>query len=237
MSELTVARSFPMLAITGEFLNDCESMRIRTENRVRALEESPDGTSPIELIKAQELLEVAESAEKEANVALLEALSDTPFVDWISERHGVGEKSAARLLGTIGHPRWRYDNEKEEWFPRKVDQLWSYCGYAVVNGKAPEKKRNQQSNWNDKAKDLVWVIADVCMKDRKSPFRKDYDEAKRKYVDAKHDQECRRCGPSGKPAQPGSDLADGHKHARAMRATSKAILKDLWLWTGENLNT
>lgn len=38
-----------------------------------------------------------------------------------------------------------------------------------------------------------------------------------------------RCGPAGKPAPEGSPLSDGHKHARAIRITAKAILRDLWI--------
>jgi len=40
---------------------------------------------------------------------------------------------------------------------------------------------------------------------------------------------CVRCGPSGKPALPGSDWSAGHRHADALRVTAKEILKGLWL--------
>lgn len=54
-------------------------------------------------------------------------------------------------------------------------------------------------------------------------------DGREKYADAKHPADCVRCGPKGKPALAGSDLSDGHKHARAIRLTAKEILKDLWI--------
>jgi hypothetical protein len=60
------------------------------------------------------------------------------------------------------------------------------------------------------------------------PYREIYDGGRTKYADAVHQVECKRCGPAGLPAQPGSALSDGHKHARALRLVSKTILRDLW---------
>lgn len=55
------------------------------------------------------------------------------------------------------------------------------------------------------------------------------DGARLKYQNAVHEASCVRCGPAGHPAFPGSDLSDGHKHARALRALGKAFLLTLWL--------
>ena len=66
------------------------------------------------------------------------------------------------------------------------------------------------------------------MKCPASPYRAVYDDTRAKYADATHQHPCARCGPKGKPAQPGTPLSDGHKHARALRNVAKEILKDLW---------
>jgi hypothetical protein len=60
-----------------------------------------------------------------------------------------------------------------------------------------------------------------------SPYRKIYDDTRAKYAEAVHQHPCSRCGPKDKPAQPGTPLSDGHKHARALRAVAKKVLKDL----------
>jgi hypothetical protein len=60
------------------------------------------------------------------------------------------------------------------------------------------------------------------------PYREVYDVARAKYLDAVHAAPCKRCGPAGKPAQPGSPISAGHQHARALRIVAKEVLKDLW---------
>lgn len=95
-------------------------------------------------------------------------------------------------------------------------------------GVAPKRARGQRANWSTTAKMRAYLIAESCIKQRTSPFRVVYDDARTKYADAVHDMPCVRCGPAGNPAPAGSPLSDGHKHARAMRAVSKALLKELW---------
>ena len=190
-----------------------------------------------------------EVAEKEATKALKRALKTTPVAEWVKETVGVGEKQGARLLAVIGHPRWRYESETEEWHPRTIAQLWAYCGYHVVPaggqrssgthrvtapGVAPSRARGKQGNWNTQARTRAYLIAESCIKQMHSPYRKVYDHGREKYAEAKHESDCKRCGPSGKPALAGSDLSDGHKHARAMRLTAKVMLKDLWIAAGED---
>jgi hypothetical protein len=66
------------------------------------------------------------------------------------------------------------------------------------------------------------------VKMRASAYRAVYDEARAQYAEKLHAAPCVRCGPSGKPAQPGSPWSAGHQHAAALRRVSKAVLKDLW---------
>ena len=81
---------------------------------------------------------------------------------------------------------------------------------------------------NPTSKMRAYLIATSCVK-QKGKFRGIYDAEREHYADAVHDVECKRCGPKGKPAQPGSPLSKGHQHARALRKVSKEILRDLWL--------
>ncbi len=95
-------------------------------------------------------------------------------------------------------------------------------------GVAPSRARGQRANWSDTAKMRAHLVAISCIKCTGSPYRTVYDKARRKYAEAKHATDCRRCGPAGRPALVGSDLSDGHKHARALRLVAKAVLRDLW---------
>lgn len=100
--------------------------------------------------------------------------------------------------------------------------------HMAFAGVAPKKARGQRANWSATAKMRTFLIAESCIKNRESPYRSAYDATRQKYAGAVHAAECIRCGPKGKPAPVGSPLSDGHKHARALRAVAKEILKDLW---------
>lgn len=127
-------------------------------------------------------------------------------------------------------------------------------GTQIVGiGVAPRRKRGEQSNWNDTARMRIWNVAKsvvksgidttTCVGATKSEtgeaihekgcgcsiYRLEYDAARLKYAEAVHDVSCVRCGPKGKPAQPGSDLSAGHKEARALRAVMKKVAQDLWI--------
>lgn len=100
--------------------------------------------------------------------------------------------------------------------------------HSAVVKVAPTRARGQRINWSTAAKMRVFLIAESCMKNRNSPYRAVYDDGRAKYVDAVHQTACRRCGPSGKPAEAGTALSAGHQHMRAMRLVMKEVLKDLW---------
>lgn len=95
-------------------------------------------------------------------------------------------------------------------------------------GVAPKRQRGQQSNWSEDARKRVWVIASAMPKFPGGHYEQVYRAAREKYVDATHPADCMRCGPAGKPALAGSELSDGHKHARAIRIVAKELLKDIW---------
>jgi len=111
--------------------------------------------------------------------------------------------------------------------------------HHVTAGVAPTRRRGQRVNWSTDAKKRVYLIATACIRytgepDKNgnpaplSPYRAVYDDGRRKYAEATHAHECRRCGAKGNPAKPGSPLSDGHKHARAIRLVMKRVLLDLW---------
>lgn len=95
-------------------------------------------------------------------------------------------------------------------------------------GVAPKRTRGQQSNWSEDARKRVWVIASAMPKFPGGHYETVYRQAREKYADATHPTDCVRCGPAGKPALAGSELSDGHKHARAIRIVAKELLKDMW---------
>ncbi len=163
---------------------------------------------------------------------LLAAIGD-PFWNTLHDRpRTVSELWAFcgyHVLPASGHrsPDTQKGSAVDRGQPAGGDTQGTADAHAFV-GVAPSRTRGQRSNWSSTAKMRAFLVAEACMKCRQSPYRAVYDETRVKYADAVHKVECRRCGPSGKPASAGSPLSDGHKHARALRATAKDVLRDLW---------
>lgn len=126
--------------------------------------------------------------------------------------------------------------------------------HAVIDGQlefvrvAVSLQRGQRVSWSPTAKMRAFNVIESCLKQitkpchvikegtryvsavhfpecRCSPYRVRYDEYRAAHRDAVHQVACRRCGPKGKPAQPGSPLSDGHAHQRAVRAATKKLLR------------
>lgn len=196
--------------------------------------------------------------EHQSTLNLQRAVRKHPLGPWVKATVGVGEKQGARLLAAIGDPYWNtlYDRPRlvsELWaycglhvhpVAQKVLESQHLCDDGAIKqgdpghappeaqgrpaGVAPTRARGQRANWSTTAKTRAYLIAESCIKQAHSPYRAVYDDGRTKYADAVHAAPCRRCGPSGKPADTGTPLSAGHQHARAMRLVMKAILRDLW---------
>jgi hypothetical protein len=92
---------------------------------------------------------------------------------------------------------------------------------------AAKRAKGQRANWSATAKMRAYLIAESVVKSG-GPWREVYDKRKAATDGRLHVVACVRCGPSGKPAQPGSAWSAGHRHADALRITAKEILKGMW---------
>jgi hypothetical protein len=156
---------------------------------------------------------------------------------------GLGEDSYARILGHLGDP---YIATPHWWegagtnrvlmqgdpYVRTISQLWAYCGH----GDPARKKRKGMTAeeafamGNPSLKMLVHLQAEWGMRQKDgTPLRDAYTSARDKAEDKVHTVECVRCGPSGKPAQPGTPWSKAHQHAHALRIVGKEILRAMWL--------
>lgn len=235
----------PTLAMAADVVDDLERVKIANQNRLRTLTmdgefghglslEHPDVQRLANLVKA------LEDADHQATLNLGRVMRYHPLGAFVKNSKGVGEKQAARLLAAIGDPYWNDLHNR----PRKLRELYAFCGMSVVGtsaqqapegqkihgaGSAPTKQRGERVTWSPDARMRLWLIASKCvMVGHGGPYRAVYDEGRIKYADAIHAEECKRCGPKGKPALVGSPLSAAHQHARAIRLIAKAILRDLW---------
>jgi hypothetical protein len=168
-----------------------------------------------------------DDTEKELVKELQRAMKRHPLGDFVAGIPGVGYKQAARFLAAIGDPCW---NDADGRMRRGPAELWKYLGLAP----GQRKKRGERAAWNHEGKMRSYLIAETSMKmagtgnKPRSPYRDVYEDARSHYDNAVHQDACVRCGPAGKPAEVGSPLSDGHKHARALRKVQKAFIKDLF---------
>lgn len=235
----------PVLGTLASTVSDLEDIRISLGNRLWSLthdEHDLDGVlrayglpeDDPSVLALKELVEGAQALEKAAVKAMTKRMKEHVLYKWVEDNKGVGAKTAARLLNAIGDPYMREQYVEEKWQeyrlvikPRTLSELWSYCGYSVVNGKAPRRSKGEKINWNPEARTRVWIIAETSVKCN-GTYKPVYDEAKAHALATPHKEDCHRC-----KAKAGEPLSAGHAHARALRRVSKEILRDLWLLSKE----
>lgn len=227
------------LRIWAEMFNDAQQQRIASRNRAER-----GGVDPTIYQAYTEALEQAERVCGKHMRACYKRVVPKSIVDWQKNTHGLGDHLMARILGQLGHPRhatphhWEGTGSKrtlvaDEPYERTVSQLWQYCGHG-----RPERKRKGMTASELAAmgspdlKMLVHLAAECCMKQKASPYRLVYEQQRTLGISKLHTVECVRCGPSGKPAQPGTPWSAGHQHAHALRVVGKEILRDLWVIAG-----
>lgn len=176
--------------------------------------------------------------EHRAEADLVMQLREHPLSSFQDRYRGLGEKQFARLLGSIGDPYWNGLHNR----PRTVSELWAYSGLRVDDFQAVRRAKGQRANWSTTVKTRGYLVAEALMKAGHPEngergefdpvadyFRQCYDVYKAKHAGSVHPTECKRCGPAGKPAQPGSPRSAGHIHAMALRYVEKQLLKELWI--------
>ena len=224
------------LTILADTLDDLEEARKALDNRIRSAKELKGGA----LVAGLEGLAVELHASEHAVVLNLQrTLRKHPLYDWVKRNKGLGEKTVARFLGLLGNPL-QYETKDGEVIARTVGSLWHYCGYAPGHDK--RVKGGGKITYNPAARTRMFLIAEACMKNKTSPFRVHYDEARAATADKVHDKPCQICAgktPKGvKPADHaaaviGKPWKDGHKHMHAIRMVAKHILRDLWIEADE----
>lgn len=245
------------LAVLANRVNDLENFRKASANQLGALtqgiEPDEDGVTrgyglPADhpaVTQSQAIVDAIKKIEDQTVRELEKKLKKTPLGPWILSQKGLGFKTIARLLAATGDPYWNSLHDR----PRTVSELWSFCGYRPGQKKA----KGEKVNWSPEAKMRAHLLMDPIKKmlskpchsvkgDKGeylyavhvegectcSPYRVLYDQARDKYRDTAHPEDCVRCGPAGKPALAGSPRSAKHQDSMAYRLVKKQILKDLW---------
>lgn len=249
--EMNLASSTVYLLATQ--LDGIEELRKATDNRfrqaTRSVEDSDGkfrglGLSPDDReVATVRVTSVALAAmEHQSVLSLQRAMRTHPLGPWQKATVGVGEKQLARLLAAIGDPYWNTLHDR----PRTVSELWAYAGLHTVPSSstpghpgidahtspargAARRKKGMKSNWSTDAKTRAYLIAESCVKQARSPYRKVYDLRREATAARAHDRPCPQCNGAGKTELILTPWRAGHQHADALRVVSKEVLKDLWV--------
>lgn len=194
------------MMVVARTLDEIESLRIRCANRARAYEtevplaDAEMSAAVLPATLADELMLLERRWIKELETIM----NGHPLGPFIRKEKGIGLKSSARWLASIGG-----DPIADR---RSHRQLLAYCGLHVLNGTAPRHERGTQSNWNETARSRVVVIARAAVKvgvqktgedsgvydpDNRiavSVYGQAYLDERRKAAKAVHPADCRRCG-------------------------------------------
>ena len=228
--------SYHDLRIHAEAFWDVQEFRKSIHNKVRS--ETTDTDAVTAGLKA---IEESEKMFGKAMVASYRAVAGPNVRAWQKASLGIGEHLLARLLGVIGDPyvaspmHWEAGPEggdkrvlvPDQPYIRNVAKLWSYCGYGDPARKRVKGMSADQAMalGNPRAKVILHLIAEACVKTTSSPYRLVYDQARERYADRVHAVKCPQCAGSSEPGQP---WRPGHQHAAALRMIAKEILVDLW---------
>lgn len=189
---------------------------------------------------------------------LQRAVRKHPLGAWQKQQIGIGEKQLARLLAAIGDPYWNSLHDRprtvsELWAYSGLHTLPVGQGVhgaqdEIADGAptsapplaiavpapnhdprgAARRTKGQRANWSTDAKTRAYLIAESCVKQARSPYRKVYDLRREATADRMHDRPCPQCNGKGKTGLELTPWRAGHQHADALRIVSKAILRDLW---------
>jgi hypothetical protein len=237
----------PLLGMLAATVDDLEKLKTAADNRLRQLTRTTvdkdgeergfglDETHPS--VKTQKIVaENIDIAYKKSVLNLERAMKNHPLGPWVQAQKGLGLKTIARLLASIGDPYWMVRHEKQgeklvviEDRARTVSELWAYCGLAVHDGMSQKRRKGETSNWKAEAKMRVWNVVQPIIKCKDSPYRKLYDEIKESMQGATYGPADEGRMFKGKPIVVGQELSKGHIEARVQRRIMKQILKDLWI--------
>jgi len=221
--------SYDELRLYAEMVFDVQQFRISAENKIRSAIVDPTFIG--------QALKQYEATEHTLSLAMRRCMRKTvapSITAWQKSQPGIGEHLLARLLATVGDPRWAEPKHWEgtgsertliddEPHARTVSQLWSYCG---VGDPTRVRRKGMTADegaalGNPRAKMVVHLLAEACIK-QQGDYRKVYEQDRFNRGDVN--------GPEGWTS--GSALTKGHSHNRALRRVKKQILKDLWIVAG-----
>jgi hypothetical protein len=140
----------------AELLNDLEGLRKANVNRLEVMTRvglDKDGKNrgwgmteddPV-VVQVRKIVDALTKVEDTAQRNLEKILKASPLGPWVVAQRGLGPKTIARLLASVGDPFWNDLHER----PRTVSELWAYTGYDPGQ---KQRTKGVKVNWSPTAK-------------------------------------------------------------------------------------
>lgn len=194
----------PELTVLVLLRDQLQKLRIMESNRQgMALKNDEEGRARIHGNYAEQIHKL----ENEVTKTVQDEVRQHPAWPWLDKIRGVGETSAAMVLGQIP------DIARSP----TVSSLVRYAGFAVFDGKRERPVKGEKLHYNPRLKTMMYRLIDLQIKTR-GPFRRRYDEAKHRYLTTKGPTEYGGLG----------EWTLGHCELAARRKAAVLFLSMLW---------
>lgn len=237
----------------GRLLDDIELMRIMNGNRIGAGQRAGIDQPWMDTVAGQ-----LDALEHTVELELKRAWRKHPLAPWAKKIPGAGEVLMGRLIAEIGNPADRPnpgkllaycghgDPERAGQIPKGATQeelfrrgnpgakkaVWKISYQFMRTVGTSQAKVPTESTVATPANEPAIVATtpkQATPVRSRSPYRDIYEQRKAATEGKLHAKPCKRCGPSGHPAEQGSPWSDAHRHADALRIVGKRFLIDLWV--------
>ncbi|MBI2011015.1 MAG: hypothetical protein HYS89_02175 [Candidatus Colwellbacteria bacterium] len=144
-----------------------EQVRIRTQVRKSHL--ALNGRDDPE---TDRVLEQLLGVEEYVDGRVAEIIRFHPAYPWFSKVKGVGNENIGKIVGLVrvAPETAIVENEDGEGvevelpYAKTISALWKFCGYHVVDGRAPKKKPGEKLDFNAQARTMCWRLSTAITK-------------------------------------------------------------------------
>lgn len=150
-------------------------------------------------------------------------ITDHPAWPWLKGVKGVGKENVAKIIGLV-------DIERAD----TISSLWSFAGYAPVDGHSMRRVKGQKAPFNNTLRMLCWRLGSSLLR-AQGAFYQYYLEQKAFY-ERREQARGRKIVPAtelpkvdGKRVETDQFISEGHIHLMALRKMIKTFLACLWL--------
>ena len=208
----------PGLPFVVDTLLSVQKLRIAAQVRESHLELNGKVDKETERVR-----DIMKATEAEIRKLVVKRMEHHPAWPWLKQVKGCGLENSAKVCGLI-------EIERAD----TISSLWSFAGYAPVNGKAMKRTKGEKLPYNSQLRTMCWRVGGGLLR-AQGCFSVYYGRQKENYQQ-RFIGEGRKIVPAaqlpkekGKKVENAAFISEGHIHMMAFRKMVKLWLACLWL--------